>query len=142
MSFKLSPIESRVTLFVPVKKKHCYSLLEGGSKDEFFLSKKGANLCEIKRLGYDVPPTYIVSSDNSLEYYKVNSLSKDFLNELHSIIASLEITTGNKFGAIDTCNPLLLCVRCGSLINTSPIVTVVDPSIDAVNTNIFDIVGG
>ena len=50
------------------RKKLVYRLNEGRLGDESQLSRKGVGLCEIARLNFDVPPTFIISADASLEY--------------------------------------------------------------------------
>ena len=52
----------------PIRRKNIYQLGEGGIGDEKLLSRKGVGLCEISRLGVAVPPTFILTSDASLEY--------------------------------------------------------------------------
>jgi hypothetical protein len=65
------PLESfKSWVSSPSKKKLLYHLKDGSLGDESLLSRKGVGLCEINRLGMHVPPTFIMSTEASLEYRK------------------------------------------------------------------------
>ena len=55
------------------RKKYIYGLSEGSLQDEAFLSRKAATLCELHRMGYSIPPAFILSSHVSLEYSQSES---------------------------------------------------------------------
>jgi pyruvate, orthophosphate dikinase len=146
MSFLYSPIE-RIAQFVtmPAKSKYIYSLHEGSRDDFSFLSSKGANLCEVSRLGFSVPRAFIISSEAAEKYLKQNSrtLDSNIQADIRLAIGKLEEQTGHLFGATSDKFPLLLTVRGGS---TAPTETIVgaeetDLSFDTVNHEVMDVLG-
>lgn len=63
------PLESFKTWMTsPHKKKMIYRITEGRCGDEMQLSRKGVGLCEVSRLGFEVPSTFIIAADAALEY--------------------------------------------------------------------------
>ena len=94
------------------------------------LGAKGANLCEMFRLGMPVPPAFIITADNSLEYFKAGMSNKGYLlpqelmTDIKKGVTELEHQTNKKFGlGVDQVfdgapkTPLLLSVRAGSAIS-------------------------
>lgn len=66
------PLESFKTwLSSPRRAKLVYRLNEGRLGDERQLSRKGVGLCEISRIGFDVPATFIIAADAALEYRRL-----------------------------------------------------------------------
>jgi pyruvate,orthophosphate dikinase len=82
----------------------------GGMKD--LLGGKGANLAEMCKLGFPVPPGFTISTDLCAYYYENHeSLPEDFFINLDECLASLEEMTAKKFGGEV---PLLISVRSGA----------------------------
>jgi phosphoenolpyruvate synthase/pyruvate phosphate dikinase len=52
--------------------KRVYLFSEGSSRDIRLLGQKGAALCELTQLGLPVPPGFIITTENFLEYDKQN----------------------------------------------------------------------
>ena len=125
------------------RKKYIYGLMEGSLQDEAFLSRKAATLCELHRLGYSIPPAFILSSHVSLEYSQSESktLEETILQDLKAAVESLGVSCGRVFGASSGPPPLLLSVRGGALVNPNTDVSFEQSSIDSVNTDIVDILG-
>eukprot|EP01032_Pedospumella_encystans_P014255 gene14255-16387_t len=125
------------------RKKYIYGLMEGSLQDEAFLSRKAATLCELHRLGYSIPPAFILSSHVSLEYSQSESktLEEPILQDLKAAVDSLGVSCGRVFGASSGPPPLLLSVRGGALVNPNTDVSFEQSSIDSVNTDIVDILG-
>jgi pyruvate,orthophosphate dikinase len=144
MSFVKESITKFSSWMMPqAKKKYIYSLNEGSLQDEAFLSRKAANLCELHRLGYSVPPAFILSSFVSMEYHKSEgqTLEETILKNIKDAVVSLGSSTGNVFGSTSGPPPLLLSVRGGSLVNPNTDVSFEDANLDSVNTDIVDILG-
>ena len=80
------------------------------------LGSKGANLAEMKKLGFPVPPGFTISTKVSDLFYKNKKKLPSFI--IKSIKKELELiekTTKKKFG--DSNNPLLVSVRSGARIS-------------------------
>jgi pyruvate,orthophosphate dikinase len=125
------------------RKKYIYGLSEGSLQDEAFLSRKAANLCELHRLGYSIPPAFIISSFVSDEYHKSEGrkLSEPILEDIKAAVDSLGKSFGHAFGSTSGVPPLLLSVRGGALVNPNTDVSFEEASVDSVNTDIVDILG-
>ena len=83
--------------------------------DKLLLGGKGANLCEMSKIGIPVPPGFVIPTTECHAFYENNkSLSKYLQNSLQEAIAHIENSIGNgaKFG--DNSNPLLVSVRSGA----------------------------
>ncbi len=86
---------------------------EGKGEMRELLGGKGANLAEMCSLGLPVPPGFTVTTEVCIEYYKNGKQFPAPLKaEVESAIATLEKSTGKKFG--DPKNPLLVSVRSGA----------------------------
>lgn len=125
------------------RKKHIYSLSEGSLQDEAFLSRKAATLCELHRMGFSVPPAFILSSSVSLEYHEAETktLGEPILQDIKAAVESLGASCHQAFGATSGLPPLLLSVRGGALVNPNTEVSFEESNIDSVNTDIVDILG-
>ncbi len=83
--------------------------------DKLLLGGKGANLCEMSKIGIPVPPGFVIPTSECHSFYTNNkSLSKELQNSLANAIKHIENSIGNgaKFG--DNSNPLLVSVRSGA----------------------------
>ncbi|HDN95947.1 MAG: pyruvate, phosphate dikinase [Thermoplasmata archaeon] len=91
-------------------------LFEEGSKDMIdLLGNKGAQLCEMSRIGIPVPPGFVISTEACREYFKERKLSEELKKEIEEALKVIEERTGKKFG--DRKNPLLVSVRSGAPIS-------------------------
>ncbi len=83
--------------------------------DKSLLGGKGANLCEMSKIGIPVPPGFVVTTKQCHAYYdNGRSLSKELYESLNESISHIESSIGNgaKFG--NESNPLLVSVRSGA----------------------------
>jgi pyruvate,orthophosphate dikinase len=97
----------------PQGEKHVYRFEEGSAEMRDLLGGKGANLCEMSRLGLPVPPGFVITTATCREYYqRGRTLPESFWEELHGYLADLETKIGKKLG--DAANPLLVSVRSGA----------------------------
>lgn len=95
-------------------KKYVFAFTEGDGKNKQLLGGKGANLCEMTRIGLNVPAGFVISTEACLEYLdkEKKSLPSGLMVEVREQIQRIERSTGKKFG--DPSNPLLVSVRSGS----------------------------
>ncbi|MFB3092607.1 MAG: pyruvate, phosphate dikinase, partial [Dehalococcoidia bacterium] len=94
-------------------RKYIYRFSEGNAQMRNLLGGKGANLSEMVGLGLPVPPGFIITTDVSLEYYKIGKKMPDGLwEDIQAHMHELEANVGRKLGDAD--NPLLVSVRSGS----------------------------
>ncbi|HVN43258.1 MAG TPA: pyruvate, phosphate dikinase [Steroidobacteraceae bacterium] len=95
-------------------RKWAYAFAEGDGRNKMLLGGKGANLCEMTRIGLNVPPGFVITTEACLSYLgdSQHQLPAGLLAEVRTHMASLEQQTGKRFGGID--DPLLVSVRSGS----------------------------
>ena len=80
------------------------------------LGGKGANLAEMGRLGFPVPPGFTISTDACDLFYKnKKKLPKKLISAITKEISRLEKKTKKKFGNFN--NPLLISVRSGARVS-------------------------
>ena len=94
--------------------KYVYTFEEGDGKNKKLLGGKGANLCEMTRIGLPVPPGFVISTEACLSYLaeKKEGLQPDLMNQVREAMAYLERKTGRGFGSGE--RPLLVSVRSGA----------------------------
>ncbi len=94
--------------------KYVYSFKEGDGRDKKLLGGKGANLCQMTKLGLNVPPGFVVTTEACLAYLEnqEKGLAPDLVKQVREAMAGLEKDTGKGFG--DSVNPLLVSVRSGA----------------------------
>ena len=93
--------------------KYVYSFKEGNKDMRNILGGKGANLCEMAKIGLPVPNGFIVSTDACNNYYENNKeLNDEIIKEINEKLEELEKSSGKKLG--DKKNPLLVSVRSGA----------------------------
>ncbi|MBP1708946.1 MAG: pyruvate, phosphate dikinase, partial [Deltaproteobacteria bacterium] len=94
--------------------KYVYNFEEGDGKNKKLLGGKGANLCEMTRIGLPVPPGFVISTETCLSYLaqKKEGLQPDLMNQVRESMAYLEKKTGRGFGSAE--QPLLVSVRSGA----------------------------
>jgi len=96
-------------------KKYVYFFEEGNAKMKDLLGGKGANLCEMKRIGIPVPEGFVITTEACREFFKKNDFPEGLWEEVLRAMAELEKRTGKKFGGEE--NPLLVSVRSGAPIS-------------------------
>ena len=93
--------------------KRVYLFNEGNKEDRELLGGKGANLCEMTRLGLPVPYGFIITTSTChafLEQAKI--LPVGLMDECRTAIKLVEEKMGSEFG--NAKNPLLFSVRSGA----------------------------
>ena len=89
---------------------------EGDRTMKNLLGGKGSNLADMCKIGLPVPPGFTITTEVCDLYYKNGKKhTKELLKQVEDNIASLEKTTGKKFG--DKKNPLLVSVRSGAAVS-------------------------
>lgn len=96
------------------KVKYVYAFSEGDGKNKKLLGGKGANLCEMTRIGLNVPPGFVITTDACLKFLEGpdRTLPWGLMDEVRGHIKEIEKATGKRFGNPD--KPLLVSVRSGS----------------------------
>ncbi|MCL2202547.1 MAG: pyruvate, phosphate dikinase [Defluviitaleaceae bacterium] len=96
--------------------KYVYMFKEGDAGMKNLLGGKGANLCEMIKLGIPVPNGFIVSTE-ACGHYNANGkvISADIKKQIDECVVQLEQISGKKFG--DPKNPLLVGVRSGARVS-------------------------
>ena len=94
-----------------------FSFQEGDGSNKKLLGGKGANLCEMTRIGINVPPGFVISTEACLAYLDTRdrSLPVGLMDDVRDQIRALEQATGKGFG--DAEHPLLVSVRSGSALS-------------------------
>jgi pyruvate,orthophosphate dikinase len=97
--------------------KHVYlfgkGITEGGASQKNLLGGKGANLAEMARRGFNVPPGFTITTEVCTHYYANGRKYPTTLKaDIRKAVAALEKSTGKKLGGDK--NPMLLAVRSGA----------------------------
>ncbi|HSQ68723.1 MAG TPA: pyruvate, phosphate dikinase, partial [Steroidobacteraceae bacterium] len=94
--------------------KWVYAFEEGDGRNKMLLGGKGANLCEMTRIGLNVPPGFVITTEACLAYLgdSQRRLPDGAMDEVRAHMATLEKSTGKRFGGAQ--DPLLVSVRSGS----------------------------
>jgi pyruvate,orthophosphate dikinase len=93
--------------------KYVYMFSEGDASMRNLLGGKGANLCEMTKLGLPIPQGFIVTTEACTSYNSSGKkLIDDIIKQVDQAIKKLEEITGKKLGS--TTNPLLVSVRSGA----------------------------
>jgi len=92
--------------------KWVYAFSEGDGRNKMLLGGKGANLCEMTRIGLPVPPGFVVTTEACLAYLAAGRLPDGLMDDVRAHLARIEAATGKRFGARSS--PLLVSVRSGS----------------------------
>jgi pyruvate,orthophosphate dikinase len=100
-----------------------WSFAEGDGKDKRLLGGKGANLCEMTRIGVNVPPGFVVTTEACLAYLESpeGALPTGVMEQAREQMARLEAATGRRFGGAD--DPLLVSVRSGAVWSSRPAIS-------------------
>ena len=94
--------------------KWVYAFEEGNGRDKMLLGGKGANLCEMTRIGVNVPPGFVITTEACLAYLADGEgrLPDGAMDQVRTQLGKLEEKTGKRFGGAE--DPLLVSVRSGS----------------------------
>ncbi len=93
--------------------KMVYAFEEGDATMRDILGGKGANLAEMTKLGFPVPPGFTVPTTMCVKYYEIGKKMPDgLLDEIKTKMKDLEAKMQKGFG--DPANPLLVSVRSGA----------------------------
>ncbi len=92
--------------------KFVYLFREGNARMRDLLGGKGANLCEMTRLGLPVPPGFVITTQACNYYSAHKKFPSGLKTQIKIALTAVEKKTGKKFG--DEEKPLLLSVRSGS----------------------------
>jgi pyruvate,orthophosphate dikinase len=93
--------------------KRVYLFSEGSKDDRDLLGGKGANLCEMTRLGLPVPFGFVITTPTCREYFDAGNRLPLLLEQEYRVALDLvEKEMGARFG--DPENPLLFSVRSGA----------------------------
>lgn len=95
--------------------KATYSFEEGKAEMKNILGGKGANLSEMTRLGFPVPPGFVVTTEVCNVYSALGQMPEGLGDEVMERTEALAKQMGKNFGSTD--NPLLLSVRSGARIS-------------------------
>jgi pyruvate, orthophosphate dikinase len=102
------------------ERKRVYSFADGHDKNYRLLGQKGADLCELTQLGLPVPPGFIITTENFLEYVNHGEeLRPELIKAYTTAIHGIEHQTGRLFGKPSSDHsklPLLLAVRAGTAV--------------------------
>lgn len=106
--------------FLKPREKQAWSFNEGSSQDVGSLGIKGANLCEVYRLGLPTPAGFIVDAEASVRNPVKDlqtPLQDSLMVDIRKHISDLESKTSKTFGSTNVNNfPLLLAIRASSSI--------------------------
>ncbi len=84
----------------------------GDASQRELLGGKGANLCEMTRIGLPVPPGFIVTTEACRRYRAEGAAPPGLFDQVEEALEDLEQVTGRRLGDPD--RPLLLSVRSGA----------------------------
>ena len=91
---------------------YVYDFVEGNKDLKGLLGGKGANLCEMTRLGLPVPPGFVVSTEACRVYLTTGHEPVELAEQIGEHLRILEARMGQRLGDRD--DPLLLSVRSGA----------------------------
>lgn len=97
-----------------MEKKYAYFFDEGGKEMRSLLGGKGANLCEMTKMAFPVPPGFVITTEACIEYNKLEKVFPEGLDgQIEKNLKKLEDIIKKKFGDPD--NLLLVSVRSGAM---------------------------
>jgi len=96
------------------ERKWVYAFENGDGRNRMLLGGKGANLCEMTRIGLNVPPGFVITTEACLACLgdPQRRLPDGVMDEVRAHLRALEQKTGKVFGGSG--DPLLVSVRSGS----------------------------
>ena len=97
-----------------MEKKYVYFFDEGGMEMRSLLGGKGANLCEMTKMGFPVPQGFVITTEACIKYNKLGKVFPEGLDgQIEKNLKKLEDITKKKFE--DPNNLLLISVRSGAV---------------------------
>jgi pyruvate,orthophosphate dikinase len=103
-------------VLTPPATKALYFFEEGSGDQKDLLGGKGAGLAEMTRAGLPVPPGFIITTEQCLEFYRVGRRFPEGLqDQVRAAMRELEKRTEKGFGV--AANPLLVSVRSGARVS-------------------------
>ncbi|CAD7695146.1 unnamed protein product [Ostreobium quekettii] len=88
----------------------------GRKEMKWLLGGKGANLCEMARVGLNVPPGLTISTEVCEQFHDCGgALPEGLWDEIMEALKEVEEARGQKFGDVD--NPLCVSIRSGAAIS-------------------------
>ena len=81
------------------ERKWMYAFENGDGRNKMLLGGKGANLCEMTRIGLNVPPGFVITTEACLAYLEKNQPPEGPLDDIKSHMKALEKKTGKGFGS-------------------------------------------
>ncbi len=99
-----------------MSKKYVYMFTEGKASMRNLLGGKGANLCEMTRIGLPVPQGFVVSTKACTDFYAQNKqMPEGLIEQVLNALDKLQNKVRKYFGKAS--NPLLLSVRSGARVS-------------------------
>ncbi len=100
-----------------MSEKHVYlfgqNITEGAGSMRPLLGGKGANLAEMARRGFNVPPGFTITTEVCTHYYAhQRQLPATLDSQMRAAVAAIEKAQNKQLGSTD--NPLLVAVRSGA----------------------------
>jgi pyruvate,orthophosphate dikinase len=92
--------------------RYIHAFENGDGKNKMLLGGKGANLCEMTRIGLNVPAGFVIDTEACLAYLEHDRLPDGLMDGVLAAMKDVEKKSGKPFG--DAGNPLLVSVRSGS----------------------------
>jgi pyruvate, orthophosphate dikinase len=89
---------------------------DGGKEMKALLGGKGANLCEMAKIGLNVPPGFTITTEVCEQFHQAGGkLPEGLWEEVLDALHFVESTHGGKFG--DVQQPLLVSIRSGAALS-------------------------
>jgi pyruvate, orthophosphate dikinase len=98
-----------------VSGRYVFDFDESAERGKELLGGKGVGLAEMTALGIPVPAGFTITTDACRDYLRTEELPEGLEAEIDEHLASLEGTTGKRFG--DAGDPLLVSVRSGAAVS-------------------------
>jgi pyruvate, orthophosphate dikinase len=95
---------------------YVYSFEDGHGLGKQLLGGKGYGLCDMTKIGVNVPPGFVVTTRACQVFFEnSNLLPQEITRQIVEAMIALESKTGKVFGGAD--NPLLVSVRSGAAVS-------------------------
>lgn len=79
-------------------KRYVFDFEEGDASKKDLLGGKGANLAEMTRLGFPVPPGFTVTTEACKDYLRTGGFPEGLWEQIVDAVRRLEEKTGKKLG--------------------------------------------
>jgi pyruvate,orthophosphate dikinase len=94
------------------RRRYVFDFEEGDASKKDLLGGKGANLAEMTRLGFPVPPGFTITTEACKDYLRTGGFPEGLWDQIVEAVERLEKKTGKQLGKPE--NPLLVSVRSGA----------------------------